>query len=267
MAATATAQRKKKLSDDDLSVYREFVRLGGWYLTVPLQMNVHFVQRTNPEIKIGDSVETDMTLYYGKKDFYMQVEGMEQIGNDTIIVAVNNEAKMIRLYPNSGQLLKNLEKMVVMPFTDSSLNNLVEQYSASVQDEGNNLRRITLISRSKIAKTDLFKETLSITYQAGTYQPITYDQSRLSLLPVDSTVYSQLTGVSKYEGRLVDAKTDGGNLFFIVKEKITQCRFTKITHDQPTPPAREHDRVLRMANGEYQPAKGYEDYLVQKNND
>ena len=261
---SATAQKKKKQNGDSLAVYREFAQLGQLYMQLPLQMNVHFLYKATPLITEQDSTETDMILYYSKKDFYMQAEGMEQIANDTLMVMVNNEVKMISLYPNNGQLIKNLEKMVSVLTPDSSLEELAQRYSAKIQDEEKGNKRIILQSRDKIFGTDLFKETISVVFHAATYQPFTYDQAKLSLLPVDSAIYYQLTGDSAYAGKLVSTNTDAGNLFFVVKEKITQCRFTKITHNQQVPPVREQDRVLRVANGEYQPAKGFEDYLVSK---
>jgi len=264
MTVFATAQKKKKQSEDDLNGYREFARLGQIYMQLPLQMNVHFIYKSTPVIRDQDSAETDIVLYYGKNDFYMQTEGLEQIANDTLLVMVNNESKMINLYPNNGQVMKNLERMVSVLMPDSSLEKLAQQYSAKILDEGKDLKRIILQSRDKIYGTDLFKETISVVYQGTTFQPLTYDQAKLNLLPVDSTVYSQLGGDPAYAGRLVSISRDGSNLFFVVKEKITQCRFTKITFDQQVPPAREQDRVVRTISGEYQPAKGFENYLVSK---
>jgi hypothetical protein len=264
ITVSATAQKKKKQNEDSLNVYREFARMGQLYMQLPLQMNVHFVYKSIPMISDQDSAETDMVLYYGKNDFYMQAEGMEQIANDTLLVMVNNESKMISLYPNNRELIKNLENMVSVLMPDSSLEKLALQYSGKIQDEGKSIKRIILQSRNKISGTDLFKETINVVYDAATFQPLAYDQAKLSLLPIDSTVYRQLSGDTSYAGRLIGINKDGGNLFFVVKEKMTQCRFTNITHDQQVPPAREQDRVVRLANGEYQPAKGFENFLLSK---
>jgi hypothetical protein len=192
----------------------------------------------------------------------MMAEGLEQIANDTLIVMVNNEAKMIKLYPNNGMLIKSLENIVSTLMPDSAIEKLVQQYSAKIEDEGKDIKRITLQSRDKISGTDLFKETISIVYHPGTYQPVSYQQSKMSLLPVDSAVYSHLKDNTAYAGRLISAGTDAGRLFFLLKEKITECMFTKITREMQTPPAREQDRVIRRANGEYQAAKGFGEYLV-----
>lgn len=260
----ATAQQKKRQKRESKAIFREFVQLGRWYLDVPLQMNVHFIHKSIPVTTKQDNAETDLVLYYGRNDFYMQAEGMEQIANDTLVVLVNSEAKMIQLFTNNGQLMQSLKKMVSAFQPDSSLETFIERYSSKMEDQKNGAKRITLQSKDKISGTDLHKETVSITYHAGTYQPLAYDRSKLTLLPVDSRVYMQLQKDTTYNGRLVKSRTVSGDLFFIVKEQITQCRFTNIDYDRQTPPAREQDRVVKAPNGEYQPAKGFEDYIVSK---
>jgi hypothetical protein len=267
ISVTTMAQRRNKQPQDTLNVYREFARLGQWYLKLPLEINLHFIHSTSPASLSGvqDSIETDVVLYYGKNDFYMKAEGLEQIANDSLVVMVNNEAKMIKLYSNTGQLLNNLQKSVSMFMPDSSLQKLAQRYSATTQNREKNVRQIALQSREKIFGTDLFKETISITYKAGTYEPLSFEQSRRILLPVDSTVYqTSLSGNATYVGRLISAKANAGNLYFVVRDQNTVCRFIKINHDSQTPPLREQDRVLKEADGSYQPAKGFEDYMVSK---
>lgn len=257
-AITATAQQ------DNLTVYREFARLGQRYLTAPLQMKVHFTYKVSPATSVQDSAETDMELHYNNHDFYMLAEGMEQIANDSLIVMVNHEAKMIRVYSNEGLMLRKLQSAMAMFVPDSSLQKLAQMYSANIQDESPGIKRVTLQSRDKISGTDLIKESISVTYDAATYQPLIYHQAKFNLIPVDSTMYNQVKNDSTYTRRLLSTKTNAGNLFFVVKEKATRCRFINISHQQQAPPAREQDRVLRLPNGEYKPANGFDEYMVRR---
>lgn len=265
ITATAHAQRRKK-NDDTLTVYREFATLGRWYLQQPLQVNVHFGYRCTPAYAGNDSVDTDMQLYYGGNDFYMQAEGMEQIVNDSVVVMVNNETRMINLFPNDGQAFKKFHETMALFVPDSSLQKLAQLYVANRNDEGQGARRIILQSRTSVTGTDHLKEIISITYDATTHRPLAYHHITRSLAPVDSLVYSRLAENSAYNGRLISTKVNHHNLFLVVKEKITDCRFTNISHGIQGPPAREHDRVLRGENGEYGGAKGFENYLVTTNN-
>ena len=261
------AQRRSKHSQDTLTVYREFAQLGQWYMKLPLEIDLHFIRSTFPASISGatDSSETDVSLYYGKNEFYLKAEGLEQIANDSLVVMVNNEAKMIRLYPNNGQLLDNLKRSVSMLMLDSSLQKLAGKYSATTESTEKNVRRITLQSREKFSGTELFKETISITYKADSYEPLYVEQSRRILLPVDSTIYqTDLKGNAAYAGRLISAKGNTGDLYFVVRDQNTVCRFVKINHDLQSPLLREQDRVSREADGNYQGAKGFEDYVVSR---
>lgn len=265
ISTTASAQRRKEQADT-LAVYRELAAIGRWYMQQPLQMNVHFGYRCTPAYGGNDSVETDMQLYYGENDFYMQAEGMEQIANDSVVVMVNNETRMINLFPNNGQSFIKFQEAMALFTPDSSLQKLAQLYTAGISDVEQGAKQIILQSRNKVSGTDHLKEIVSITYDAATRQPLAYHHITRSLVPVDSLVYSLLAENSAYSGRLINAKVKDQNLFLVVKERITDCRFTNISHDRQQPPAREHDRVLRAANGEYQAAKGFENYLVTTNN-
>ena len=140
---------------------------------------------------------------------------------------------------------------------------MAQRYTAVVQGEAQNRTRNTLQSRERVSGTDLSREIISVTYDAGTYQPLAYTQVKRSLLPVDSAKYSLLQNDTAYAGRLVSTKNNTGHLFFAVREEVTQYRFINISHELQIPPAREPDRVLMAANGVYQPAKGYEGYMVR----
>jgi hypothetical protein len=260
LTTTANAQRSKERADT-LTVYREFAALGQWYLQQPLQMNIHVGYRSTPDTG-QDSVETNMQVYYGKSDFYLQAEGMEQIANDSVIVLVNNETKMINLYPNNGESFKKFREAMALLAPDSSLQKLAQQYVAGINEERQGESKITLQSRNKVSGTDLVKEVVSITFDAATHQPLAYYHINRSLVPVDSIAYSRLAENSAYAGRLINTKVNEYNVFLVVKELITDCRFTNISHGQQAPPAREHNRVLRGENGEYLAAKGFEHYLV-----
>jgi hypothetical protein len=261
LTATANAQRRKGRTDT-LTVYREFAALGQWYLQQPVQMKIHMGYRSTPAKTAQDSVETDLQVYYGKNDFYLQAEGMEQIANDSLIVMVNNETKMINLYPNNGESFKKFQEAMALLAPDSSLQKLAQQYVAGINEEKQGGNKITLQSRNRVSGTDLVKEVVSITFDAATHQPLAYYHMNRSLVPVDSVTYNRLAENSAYAGRLISTKVNEYNVFLVVKELITDCRFTNIGHGQQAPPAREHNRVLRGENGEYLAAKGFEHYLV-----
>ena len=67
-----------------------------------------------------------------------------------------------------------------------------------------------------------------------------------------------------YDGKLISTSTSEGKLFFLVKQITTLYRFDKINYKVQLPPVKEDDRVIRKNNGDYQAAKGFEQYVLSK---
>lgn len=264
IAATASAQRHKRRDVDSLSVYREFVSLGKWYLKMPLQIKLHFISKTTPSARQQDNEEADMLLYYGKDDFYLQANHMEQIVNDSFTVLVNNEAKIIKLYANTRTLEEYMENIVPAYVPDSSLQQLSRRYSIQVQEGEKGLKQMLVQSRANVSGTSFPKESITISYEPGSQQPVDYFTAKRSLVLVDSAIYRQMEADPLYAGRLVTSKATNGDLFFVMKEKTTTCRFVEVSHQKQSPPALQEDRIMKNENGEYMPAKGFEAYLVER---
>ena len=264
ISCVTDAQNKKKLRKENMEACREFAQLGQWYMKLPIQMKVHFSYKAIPVTDDQDSTDTDMILYYGKNNFYMQAENVEQIINDTMVVIVNNEARVITLYHNEDDLMSTLKKITSLLMPDSAVEKLADLYDAKTESRGDGTSAISLQSKEKITGTNLVKETINVIYKPVTLEPVEYDQSRFSLIPIDSAVYSRLNGVSAFAGRLVKVKMDAEDLFFVVKEKITHYGFSQILNNQLSSPVKEQDRISKDGDGSYVPAKGYEGYLLSK---
>ena len=122
--------------------------------------------------------------------------------------------------------------------------------------------RLTLTSRELVHGTDRPREVVQVIYQSSSYELVEFRQIRTSLVPVDSAVFNQLEKEQAYNGKLVTSATGKGRLFFTTKELTTTCRFDKIDYALMHAPVTEGDRVEKMADGTYRPAKGFEDYVL-----
>lgn len=262
-AIMVIAQRRDNITDSN-AVYKEFTKIGNWYSRVPLQMKLQLISKVIPFNQEPDSMVTDLSIFYGKSDFYMQAEGMEQIVNDSIIVMVNSEARMIRIYPNNKHIRASLEITANMFTADSSFKSLVEKYTARSIQQGQDIRQIVLRSEHHVFGTTIPREVIQVSFFQKTHQPIVFEQSKASLIPIDSTMYNSLSKEEKYSGKLVSANENGINLFFIVKEQQTLCRFERVSREVQHPPVRQEDRIVRLANGVYQPVKALEGYQLSK---
>lgn len=249
---------------DSSSIYKEFIKFGEWYNRLPIEMDLHFISKSIPQASGQENMETDMKLHYGRNYFYMKAEGLEQIANDSMVVMVNSDAKIIRVFPNNKLMVKSLDITSKMFYSDSSFQQLVSKYSAVILQDGKNNRKIVLRTRDLIFGTSFPKETISISYHPDTHQPVTFHQSKLSLVPIDSSMYNNLASEEQYHGRVVSTQKNDVPLFFMVKEQQTSCIFTRITHEKEAPPVRVEDRVIKLNDGAYQPAKGFEGFLISK---
>ena len=264
VTVSATAQRKNKREKGNEAALREFVRLGKWNSQWPVQINLHITHHVTPTVSASDSAATDMILYYDPHTYYMQAEGMEQIANDSVLVMVNNTARMINVFPNKGLLSYNRGNNMASFMPDTSLEKLSQRFIATVQEEVRSGRRIILQSRDRINGTGFEKEMVDVSYNPGNYHPLHYKQIRRSVVPIDSATYFEMTKDAAWKERLITANVKTGFLFFVVKEQVTECRFVNIDHEQKSPPVQEHQRVVKAVNGEYKAAKGYEAYLINQ---
>lgn len=262
LSNTAVLAQKKKQKQDTLAPYRELAYINEWYKSGPVQFQVKYVQDVLPAGPGQNAVSSDLLLYYEKNNFYMEAEGLEQIVNDSLVIQVNNETQMIRLYSNDSVMQKKLKQPAAMYMPGTSLSALAERYRAGITDEHQAVKTITLQSRENIYGTSLPKETISISYQPGSFQPVASEQFKRSLVLIEAATYNQLMGDENYRSRLVKATGTQGDLFFLVKEVHSACTFTMVNRTAGQPPVRQEDRIVKNADGAYQPAKGFESYVI-----
>lgn len=261
MATNINAQSKQK---DSLYVFKEFAKLGQLYKHLPVQLTIAIRNKANPVTVSSDTMQANMKLYFGKNDFYMQAEGLEEIINDSLMVLVNHKTKQIALYPNTQDIMKNIEKSASMFIPDSSVKNLARKYFSTLVSVGQNKWKIELRSKDMVYGTRFSKESINVTYKKNTYETSQFSQTKVNLLPVDSTVYNKLRTDEQNTNRLISFKSSKGNLFFLVKELTTTYTFKKVDYNILKPFAQEQDRVVKTNDGSYMLAKGFEEYVLTK---
>lgn len=262
----AYAQKRKKGQgeNDTLLVYRKFASLSETYRSLPLLMQVAVTRKLVFPGNNSDSTSSQMTLYYGEHDFYMKGEGMEQLATDSLIVLVDNSAKMIRLFPGTGSLRSSLEKSLSMLLPDSSLLQLAAAYKGKTVAQGGGSGLIELNSRERLKSSGLPKSSIAVIFSESQNQMLHYTEIKRSLVPVDAEIYKMLKQDSNTVGKLFDIVSDSSHLYFVHKEEVTTCNFLKMDHSPRQSPVRQGDRIVKNAAGEYIPAKNYEDYMLSK---
>jgi hypothetical protein len=260
---TGSTYAQQKLNDSLLPL-REFIQLRDIYKHLPVELNIHIQNSANPVTTASDSLQADMDVYYGHHNFYMKTEGLEEIVNDSLIVMVNNAGKNVLLYPNNQQLIANMERSLIAIMPDSSIEAMAKKYSSSVLQSAHDQKRIELKSREKAYGTKLPRESIIIIYRVSSDQPLEFRRTKTLLLPIDSPTYHKLIKDPRYDENLVSTSTSKGKLFFLVKELTTSYHFNKINYNVQLPPVKEDDRVIKKSNGDYEVAKGFEEYVLSK---
>jgi len=251
---------------DSLAAFRPLAAMARLYQHPGVQLDLHLRQEARPVTNASDTLEADMEIYYGKPNEYVRAEGLEEIVNDSVVLLVNTPARRMLRFHNTPEVRKSLDRSSFLWMPDSSLAELSKRYKATLTEAGEGKNKLVLISREIVYGTELPRETVEVVYQVSGNEPVQCTQTRVSLVPVDSSVYAELQKQEEYTGKLLTVSGQRGRLFFIVKELSIVCDFRKIDFAARRPPVREGDRVILTSEGGYRPVQGFEDYLLTQEN-
>ena len=262
-AGWAAAQQSETV--DSLAPFRPLAAVARLYLGPSVQLDLHLRREAMPVTSASDTLEADMELYYGQPNEYVKSEGLEVIANDSIVLLVNAPARRMTRFLNTPEMKKKMNTRAVPWLPDSSLSALAKRYRGTVTLLGLDSAKTELISKEVIAGTVIPKEKVTLLYRTATGLPVTCIETRASLVPVDSAVFSQLQQQDALKGRLLAGSGKKGRMYLLVKELSTVCSFRKIELDAKRPPVSEQDRLVLDREKGYKPVKGYEDYLLTEN--
>jgi hypothetical protein len=251
---------------DSLAAFRPLAAIAGLYQRSAVQLTLHLRREATPVTNASDTLETDIEMYYGLPNEYVRTEGLEEIVNDSVVLLVNIPARRMLRYHNTPAIRNGLNRGPVSWLADSSLATLAKRYRATNIAGDTGVSKTELTSRDVIAGTQLPKERITLLYRTATGLPVQCTETRVSMVPVDSLVYTQLQKQAAYSGRLLTGSGRKGRIFLIVKESSTVCSFRGIDLRVKRPPVSETDRLVLTAGGIYKPAKGFEEYVFTQEN-
>ncbi|MBI3138220.1 MAG: hypothetical protein HYZ15_06520 [Sphingobacteriales bacterium] len=264
MAFQAGAQKKKKEFAKDA---RELELIRDWYKKLPVSMNIRLEQWTIPAEFGRDSVVTDMDLAYGPDEFYMKSGDIEQLINDSLQVVINNEARIIRIFPSNLSYTAKISSFFGQgPFADSMYKEMKSRYDIIRRQDSAGLRELKLVSKTRVPGTALHREIISIFYRPENHQPVRSEQVKQVLLPLDETEYKRFSGELTCKDRLIMLPGDPVARYFLVKEERTDYWVRAIKRLDTDIPVRLGDRVIWNADGSCSAVARYADYLISVEN-
>lgn len=245
---------------DSLQSMRQFVTVCNSYKQLPLQASITIKNKSNFITDKEDTITSHASFYLQKEGCFIQLDGMEQLVNDSLMLLVNRDIKRMMLYPNNGNTNSLMQQMTGMFLQDSSLQKIAEKYKAYPVQRRNNSSVIEMTSRKTLYKTTVAKETISLTYSAENY-PVEIKQTKRMLMPIDSATYANLVKEPSIKEKLLVIEGE----YVLIKENITMFTYNTIEHKEMNLPANIADRIVKNKSNEFVPIKKFNEFILTQN--
>ena len=247
---------------DTLDIFRAFISVCQSYQRLPLQLELEVHRYTNLMTSPEDTISQQAVFYLGHSSSCILLGDVEQLGSDSMMVIVSNKMKRMLVYRNTGMVENLLARFVTGPLTDSSLAALGHRYEAVVPGSRDDTARLVLNSRQFVYGSLLPKEEITAFYNKATKTPYKVVQLRRSLVEIDPEAWKDFQGKGEWEGKLVKG---ADSTRFVIKELRTEFCYRRIAHDPAgKPPILISDRIVGAAPGQWQAARGYEDFMISE---
>lgn len=247
---------------DTLAPFRKFVHLCSDYRQVPVQLEMELRSSSNLVLSPADTVRLTARFVLCQHGSYIDMDGMEQLGNDSLLLVVNPKTKRMLLYPNHQSVPARLE-FLGRQLQDSSVPQLAEKYLVKDEERLRDTATIELESRANLPYTSVPAGYLEVSYEPATGRPYVITMVEHRLVPVTDSIYKRAAGRPEWIGKTVSVKDSS---FFLIRELTRALHFRKIEHRPETdPPVRVSDRIVADVTGSYRPVKDFEAFrLIQQ---
>jgi hypothetical protein len=247
---------------DTLTDMRRFIRVCNVYKQLPVALEVSVERRAN--LMTGQSDSSQMTARFCLRSdgSYMEMGGMEQLVNDSLLLLVNKPSKRMILYSNHQPVADRFREYMGLQVADSSIRRMAMRYTASMVALTGDTSVLEIRNRALLPATSLSKDEVRIRFNPVADEPYEVVQLKRTLVNVPRETYEKARVAPEWAGKTVAA---GDSLFFLVKEQTVFFRYRKIMHDPEQPlPYRVSDRIVAEVPGKYEPVRGYADYILSQ---
>jgi len=257
------AQKKQQLTgteNDSLAAYRAFVRTCNLYQQLPLYLEMELVNSTNFVTGEDDTVHMQGAFYMIPGMSYVRFGDAEQFVSDSIALLVSDKLQRMIVYSQARPMLRQMQAIVGMQWTDSSLQQMANRFTANASAASS---AILLTGRDLLYGTSLPKESIELQYDPQTQEPVKVITIKRTLLPVSEEDAKILREQGVDAARLLAIEGKGQ---FFIKEQTGTFIYKKILHTAGmTLPATIADRIVKNEQGRFTPVKAYENYVITLN--
>ena len=245
---------------DTLTEMRRFIRVCNVYKQLPVALDVVVERRVNLSGGRSDSSQTEAVFCLHSDGSYVEMEGTEQLVNDSLLLLVNKPSKRMILYANHQSVAERFKQYMGLQVADSSLRHMAGRYTATLLEPAGDTAVLEIRSRAPLSVTNLPKDEVRIRFDPAKDEPYEVAQLKRTLVNVARETYEKALAAPEWAGKTV---VTGDSLYFLVKEQTILFRYRKISHDpEGRLPYRVSDRIAAEMPGKYRPVKGFSEYVL-----
>lgn len=252
--------QKNKSNADTTAAIREFISVCNQYKKLPL----HLVLRQSNSATFGvsdeDTASSQADFYMTEQGVYMRYGNIEQLIDDSLILMISPDKKVMMIYPHSQSIKEQLSGYIGLQMADSSVLKMAATYASEFLSAGSEQQKIIQIrNRSPLPGTDITKEVITMKYDSKSGEPEEVTYLRRTLVPIDKAEWDKQSNHGDLNDKLVAIKDN----YFLINEHKSVFEYKKISHDTEIKlPASISDRITRNEEGKFVPAKGFENYYL-----
>jgi hypothetical protein len=267
ISLTLSASAQQQPGTDSLYALKQFIQISNSYKQLPMHAIMQIQNSSDFVSNTQDTASTQAEFYLSQHGSYVKTSEMEQLSDDSLMVLVNNGPKRIIVLPNKQSVEARIKDYMGIQLADSSLEKAARKYTAAILPTENGIAAIELTSRELAYGSTMPKEQILIRYNASTQKPLALIQSREKLVKIDSAQYAVFTQNPQYKNKLLAPQKQGRQYYFLLKSQALTYTYKKMeSGNSIQQPVHISDRIQKNSNGDYAPAKGYEAFIVKKQN-
>lgn len=255
------AQRKKQATDT-LAPFREFSAVCNLYKQMPLYLSLEYNKTTTFPVQEEDTSFVSAEFYLTPSGTYIRFGNLEQVVNDSLMLMISSDQQAMLLFANDVRVQDQFKNYMGFQMGDSAAFKMASQYRASFLPVNGDTGIIEIRHRLPLPGTEIIKEIITVKYHTTTKHPFQITHIRKSIIPVNKEQWNALENKSELQKQLLEIN----NNYFLLNERRTEYTYKKISNASDIRlPVTISDRIVKNANGEFLPAKGFEHYSVTTN--
>jgi hypothetical protein len=253
IATTLFAQTK-----EDKKLFATFVSVCNTYKQFPLQLTVEYSKASNFPLPEEDSKVKEGLFCFEKGAAYIKFGELEQVMNDSLALVIMTSIKHMVLSQKNKDEGDQLNKLMNIVVTDSSIKTLAKKYNITQKAVDNNIGSLKITSKKNLTATELPSDELLVLYNLKTQEPQRIETLKRGLIKKE-----RVTADMKVEATTVTIPQKGD---YLLKEDKTIFVYKSIAHvPNYAIPVKIADRIAKDDTEIYIPAKGFETYKLTIN--